>query len=254
MRLDPARDAARLKAVAGRRLARWKEIVPPPNLAAFRAQEDELLAACDIFLRTEDVERRDAEVLRGPVRPEAREPRRAARLARARRDRDARAARSSCRARSTGSTRPAPGRYTVWDYKSGGDFSFKEEDRAARPLKGGRLLQHALYRRAAAQLLERAGIRGPRTSTSGYFLTTRKGRMQRFRLEASDADVDATLDDLFALVASGSFPAHGGRGRLPVLRVPRDLRQRRRRPREHATAKRDAEPRTTRASSRCGRF
>ncbi len=54
LRLDPARDGARLKAAAGRRLARWKEIVPPPNLAAFRAQEDELLAACDIFLRNEE--------------------------------------------------------------------------------------------------------------------------------------------------------------------------------------------------------
>ncbi len=53
LRLDPARDVARLKAVAGKRIARWKELVPPPNLAALRAQEDELLAACDIFLRSE---------------------------------------------------------------------------------------------------------------------------------------------------------------------------------------------------------
>src|SRR5262249_48821233 len=36
LRLDPARDAPRLKAVAGRRLARWKELVPPPHLAAYR--------------------------------------------------------------------------------------------------------------------------------------------------------------------------------------------------------------------------
>jgi hypothetical protein len=30
--------------------------------------------------------------------------------------------------------------------------------------------------------------------------------MQRFRMEASDAAVDGTLDDLFALVSTGSFP------------------------------------------------
>ncbi len=30
--------------------------------------------------------------------------------------------------------------------------------------------------------------------------------MQRFLMDASDRDVDGTLDDLFALVASGSFP------------------------------------------------
>ncbi|MGZ6989155.1 MAG: PD-(D/E)XK nuclease family protein, partial [Thermoanaerobaculia bacterium] len=98
-----------------------------------------------------------------------------------------------------------PGRYTVWDYKSGGDFAFKEEDRASRPLNGGRLLQHALYRRAAARLLERFGVNTPRVA-SGYFLTTRKGRMQRFEMEASDAAVDGTLHDLFSLVASGTFP------------------------------------------------
>lgn len=204
LRLDPARDAAGLRAAAGRRIARWKEIVPPPNLAAFRAQEDELLAACEIFLHTETANEatpRFFEVPFGMRRAKSDEP--------------------------LGSPEPveiatpdgsfllqgqidridesSPGRYTVWDYKSGGDFAFKEEARVSRPLNGGRLLQHALYRRAAARLLERAGVRDPRV-TSGYYLTTRKGRAQRFEMDASDAAVDGTLHDLFSLVASGSFP------------------------------------------------
>jgi RecB family exonuclease len=99
----------------------------------------------------------------------------------------------------------APGRFTVWDYKSGGDYAFKEAHRAEHPLNGGRLLQHALYKRAAAALLARAGIRVADV-TSGYILPTRKGKMQRFTLEAGSAVVDETLGDLFALVASGSFP------------------------------------------------
>ena len=204
LRLDPARDAARLKAVAGRRLARWKEIVPPPNLAAFRSQEGELLAACDIFLRAEAANEETPRWFEVPFG-----------LARANRDEPLGSPEPVEIATPGGSfllqgqidriDEAGPGRYTVWDYKSGGDFAFKEEARASHPLNGGRLLQHALYRRAAAQLLARAGTPAAEV-TSGYFLTTRKGRMQRFVMKASDAAVDGTIHDLFSLVASGSFP------------------------------------------------
>lgn len=204
LRLDPIRDAARLKAAAGRRLARWKEIVPPPNLAAFRAQEDELLAACDIFLRAEGANTATPKWFEVPFG-----------MRRASRDEPLGSPDPVEIAMPEGSfllqgqidriDETGPGRYTVWDYKSGGDFAFKEEDRASHPLNGGRLLQHALYRRAAAQLLARVGTPAAEV-TSGYFLTTRKGRMQRFEMVASDAAVDGTLHDLFSFVASGSFP------------------------------------------------
>ncbi|MCM3877268.1 MAG: PD-(D/E)XK nuclease family protein, partial [Thermoanaerobaculia bacterium] len=204
-RLDPARDMARLKAVAGRRVARWKELVPPPNLAAFRAQEDEILAACGIFLRAEasnvSATPRWFEVPFGMTRAKGDEPLGSPHPVEIRTPGGAFLLRGQIdRIDETG-----PGRYAVWDYKSGGDWAFKEEDRASKPLHGGRLLQHALYRRAAAQLLARAGTPAAEVR-SGYFLTTRKGKMQRFELDAHPADVDETLDDLFALVASGSFP------------------------------------------------
>ena len=205
LKIDPSCDTARLKAVAGKRIARWKEVVPPPNLAALRAQEDELFAACDIFLRSEADNSgslpRWFEVPFG--------------LRRASRD-EPLGSPDPIEIRTPGGSfllqgqidridEVAPGRFAVWDYKSGGDYAFKEEQRAERPLKGGRLLQHALYKRAAAALLARAGIRVADV-TSGYILPTRKGKMQRFTLEAGGALVDETLDDLFALVASGSFP------------------------------------------------
>ena len=204
LRLDPARDAARLKAAAGKRLARWKEIVPPPHHAAFRAQEDELLAACDIFLEAEKANTATPRFFEVPFG-----------ISRGKRD-EALGSPEPVEIRTPGGSfllqgqidrvdETAPGAYAVWDYKSGGDFSFKEEDRAKHPLHGGRLLQHALYRRAAARLLERSGVKAPAV-TSGYFLTTRKGRMQRFAMAASDADVDQTLDDLFTLVSTASFP------------------------------------------------
>jgi RecB family exonuclease len=204
LRLDPARDRARLLAAAGRRLARWKEIVPPPNVAAFRAQEDEILAACDIFLRAEAANDATPKWFEIPFG-----------LRRASRD-EPLGSPDPVRIATPGGSfllqgqidridEAGPGRFTVWDYKSGGDFAFKEKDRASHPLNGGRLLQHALYRRAATGLLERSGVTAPHVE-SGYFLTTRKGRMQRFLMEASDAALDGTLDDLFALVASGSFP------------------------------------------------
>jgi ATP-dependent helicase/nuclease subunit B len=204
-RLEPVRDAARLKAAAGRRLARWREIVPPPTLAAYRAQEDELLAACEIFLKSE-AENPGAsplyfEVPFGMSRGSASEP-----LA-SREPVEIRTRRGSFRLQGQIDRidETGPGRYAVWDYKSGGDWAFKEEDRREHPLRGGRLLQHALYRRAAAILLARAGT-AVEEVVSGYFLPTRKGRMQRFELEVRDEDVDGTLDDLFDLVASGAFP------------------------------------------------
>ncbi len=205
LKLDPARDVARLKGAAGKRIARWKELVPPPNLAALRAQEDELLAACDIFLRSESENpgstprwfevpfgmkrARYDEPLGSPDPIEIRTP----------------AGSFLLQGQIDRIDETGPGRFTVWDYKSGGDYAFKEEHRADRPLNGGRLLQHALYKRVAAALLARAGIRDAQV-TSGYILPTRKGKMQRFKLEAPGALVDETLDDLFALVASGSFP------------------------------------------------
>jgi ATP-dependent helicase/nuclease subunit B len=204
LRLDSARDGARLRAAAGRRLARWKELVPPPHHAAFRAQEDELLAACEIFLEAEKGNTATPRFFEVPFG-----------LTRGKRD-EALGSPDPVEIAAPGGSfllqgqidridESAPGAYTVWDYKSGGDFSFKEEDRAKHPLRGGRLLQHALYRRAAARLLERSGVKHPAVA-SGYFLPTRKGRMQRFEMAASDADVDGTLDDLFALVGTASFP------------------------------------------------
>src|SRR5512143_1356700 len=176
LKLDPARDAPRLKSVAGKRIARWKELVPPPNLAALRAQEDDLLAACEIFLRSEaenpDATPRWFEVPFGLKRGSRDEPL---------------GSPEPVEIRTSGGSfllqgqidridETGPGRYAVWDYKSGSDYPFKEEHRADRPLNGGRLLQHALYRRAAAALLARAGVRDARV-TSGYILPTRKGRM-----------------------------------------------------------------------------
>jgi RecB family exonuclease len=205
LRLDPARDAARLKAAAGKKIARWRDLVPPSNLAALRAQEDELLAACDIFLRSEAENPASTprwfEVPFGLKRASRDEPLGSPDPVEIRTPGGAFLLQGQIdRIDETG-----PGQYAVWDYKSGGDYAFGEEDRASRPLNGGRLLQHALYRRAAAQLLSRAGTPAAEV-TSGYFLTTRKGKMQRFKLDAHPADVDETLDDLFALVASGSFP------------------------------------------------
>jgi hypothetical protein len=169
-----------------------------------RAKEDELLAACDIFLRAEASSEATPRWFEVPFG-----------MRRARRDEPLGSSDPVEIATPGGSfllqgqidriDESGPGRYTVWDYKSGGDFAFREEDRASRPLNGGRLLQHALYRRAAAQLLARAGTPAADV-TSGYFLPTLKGRMQRFVMNPSDAAVDGTLDDLFALVSTASFP------------------------------------------------
>jgi ATP-dependent helicase/nuclease subunit B len=94
-----------------------------------------------------------------------------------------------------------PGAWAVWDYKTGSERQFKE----SMPLNRGRQIQHALYARAAEILLRRSGFTVA-SLRSGYYFPTRKGGARRVVPEVSDADVDATLENLFDLLAAGAFP------------------------------------------------
>jgi len=93
------------------------------------------------------------------------------------------------------------GAWAVWDYKTGSERQFKD----SMPLNRGRQIQHALYARAAAILLRRSGFH-VESLRSGYYFPTRKGGGRRVVPEVSDTDVDATLTDLFDLLAAGAFP------------------------------------------------
>jgi ATP-dependent helicase/nuclease subunit B len=206
LHLDPARHEERLQRLTKRHLARWREIVPPPNDAAFRVQEREVFDACRIFLSSEARENAGAlpryfEVPFGLARGNASEPlgsKEPIEIGVGR-------SRFLLRGQIDRIDETAPGTFAVWDYKSGSDFSYAEDDLRRDPLHGGRVLQHALYARAAATLLARAG-EAPVRVASGYFFLTRKGKGRRVLLEPKPQAVDRTLGALFSLLSSGSFP------------------------------------------------
>jgi ATP-dependent helicase/nuclease subunit B len=92
------------------------------------------------------------------------------------------------------------GRYEVIDYKTG----FLYRPRYSGTFAGGTLLQHALYSRAAREVLLKVDP-APRVASSIYYFPTERGAAQRASFPA-DLDVAPLLRDLAATITSGSFP------------------------------------------------
>jgi ATP-dependent helicase/nuclease subunit B len=91
--------------------------------------------------------------------------------------------------------------FQIVDYKTGGywDGDWKGT------FMGGRLLQHALYGLAVAELLKRAGQSGTMAGAEYYFPST-KGRQQRKFIPLQPlARVTTVLTDLRDVIASGAF-------------------------------------------------
>lgn len=178
------------------------KLVPPPNAAVFKAQCDDIMRTCMIFLRMEqehckhatprffevpfgstwggscsgigdsqpvtiDLDNGDSFTLAG-------------RIDRIDEDMD--------------------GGYQVWDYKTGGTWGMREESIYDR---GGQL-QHALYAFVVNELLRRAGIQGS-VKESGYFFPALKGEGQRV-VKPVDADaMRSVLTCLHGVLAGGTF-------------------------------------------------
>jgi len=97
--------------------------------------------------------------------------------------------------------RLADGRYEVIDYKTGGLYRKKYTG----TFGGGKLLQHALYSRAARELLLSLDP-APRLGPSTYYFASEKGAAQRVSFPA-ELDVSPVLRDLAEAIASGVFPS-----------------------------------------------
>ena len=100
--------------------------------------------------------------------------------------------------------RLADGHYEVIDYKTGGLY----HDGYRGTFAGGKLLQHALYSRAARELLLPLDPE-PRLGTSTYYFASEKGAAQRVSFPA-ELDVTPVLRDLAEAIAGGSFPSAVG--------------------------------------------
>jgi ATP-dependent helicase/nuclease subunit B len=96
--------------------------------------------------------------------------------------------------------RLSDGLYEVIDYKTGSLY----RDLYDGAFAGGRLLQHALYSRAAQVLLRKIDP-APRLAASSYYFATERGAAQRVSFSA-DLDVRPLLRDLAEAIATGTFP------------------------------------------------
>jgi ATP-dependent helicase/nuclease subunit B len=92
------------------------------------------------------------------------------------------------------------GSFEVIDYKPGRLY----RDRYRGAFAGGKLLQHALYSRAAKKLLLKVDP-APHVVSSTYYFATERGAAQRVSFPA-DLDVSPILRDLAEAIVSGTFP------------------------------------------------
>lgn len=191
----------RLKEIAREELQLLRGEIPPPSEAAFEKRRDEMLEACDIFLRTEEEACRTVtpryfevsfgfEETEGIAMPEpyslplgaGKSVRLRGRIDRIDHDETA-------------------GEWHVWDYKSGSTYKFDTGGR----LRCGTRVQHAVYARAVAAMLARTGEAGS-VSRSGYLFPTGKGRGARLPHECTDQELTEALNLLFDVIGSGFFP------------------------------------------------
>jgi ATP-dependent helicase/nuclease subunit B len=180
----------RMQAITEEALARWRDDVPPPSEAAFEKRRKDLLDSAEIFLRTEEEACRTVtpkyfETLFGDPDPFILPLGRLASIRlRGRIDRI--------------DHDETKDEWHVWDYKSGGTYQF---DRGG-VLACGTKIQHAIYARAAAAMLN------GRVTRSGYLFPTTKGGGARLARECTDQELKEALNSLFDVVSRGFFP-HG---------------------------------------------
>jgi ATP-dependent helicase/nuclease subunit B len=200
-RLDRGRHGAHLRALAEARLAELRAAMPPPSGGVFERERRTLLRDLDIFL---DLEGREPDVT--PVGFEVGFGERAT-------DREPLASpdpvvvdlghglRFPLRGRIDRVDRLADRAYRVTDYKTGGYWRGDFQGR----VRGGRMLQHALYALAAEQLLRRRE-RAARVSQSCYYLPTARGGGERVVCPPVDRrELRATLADLLDTIRAGAF-------------------------------------------------
>lgn len=200
---DAARHAVLIEEIGEGQIRAWREKIPPASELAFEERRGEILFAGRAFLKLEEAHCRQVtprffEIPFGLPRAPVRGPvasREAVEI-------PVGGGRKLALRGSIDRVDEAPdGTFHVWDYKTGGAFSFREK----LGIHGGRRIQPALYAMALEVLLERAGLRAP-VSRSGYFFPGRKGEGQRIPVAL---DPDATRDvlgRLLDLLAAGAFP------------------------------------------------
>jgi RecB family exonuclease len=182
-----------MQAIAEEELAHWRDEVPVPTANAYAQQRDELLATCDIFLRTE--ERHATRIVpRMFELPFGKDGDFAIALG------DGRSVKLRGSIDRVDQDR-LTGHWEVWDYKTGSLYEYRD----AWQLKQGTKLQHAIYARALEHVLRAQGLEGD-VQCSGYYFPTPKGNGERAARTCEPGGLEEALTHLFDVVGSGFFP------------------------------------------------
>jgi ATP-dependent helicase/DNAse subunit B len=179
-----------------------KNIIPPPNETAFKSQLKDILTACEIFLKDEEVhcQNRTPSYFEIPFglplvsgEGEISSP-------------DSvkiklnKGLHFYLRGRIDRVDKHSDGNFSIWDYKTGSTYGMKEDSF----FNQGRQVQYALYAQAFNEILKENGMSG-RVLESGYFYPGVKGQGKRINLELNEEGLKNVLDCLFDALKEGAF-------------------------------------------------
>lgn len=192
---DTDRQKKVLYAILKDIVEKYAEEIPPPGKAVFEYERDQLKADMEVFLRVNKDLNEPAYVemefgLKGKVPASIPLGDGSKILLKGKIDRV---------------DRSGEHEYSVWDYKTGSAYSYNPNDYVV----GGRQIQHALYAKAAEQILRETDSKA-KVKVAGYVLPTEKGEMSGkgnvFRRDPSrDKDWQKAVSIILDLISNGIF-------------------------------------------------
>lgn len=207
---DVERDLPALRDMLFAKIERLKLDIPIPNQDAFQRQKAMLLEVCEIFLRQEEEYCRttgarpwilEASIgLHDAPRTELDCP-----------DPVALTLSDGCVIQIGGRIDrvdkllvDGSERYTIWDYKSGSDYGFSQDD----PFQSGRKLQPFLYVGMLRHRIAATGGKAEAVSAFGYFFPTPKAEGRKLQWTSGELKRgDEVLRHICQLIKSGVFVA-----------------------------------------------
>jgi RecB family exonuclease len=203
---DAERDRPRLRTLLDELIDEYRQRTPPPTHAAFESQRRDLVRASEAFLSSEVLLCRSHRPRYfeasigvepcGPGSPLDQDEPGELTLSSGRR------VRIRGRVDRIDEILETPGSFAIWDYKTGSDWSYRQED----PFRQGRRVQSALYRSLTEAVLRSKIDPAARVTSFGYFFTG--ARTHGLRLAwTEDRLLDGLrlVDALATVIASGAF-------------------------------------------------
>ncbi|WP_407269787.1 PD-(D/E)XK nuclease family protein [Radiobacillus sp. PE A8.2] len=167
-----ASHKALITQIAQAHMDEYKQLQPPPSARIFELEREDIMLCCDIFLKEEEAHGKDYEAQEfeytfgiGDTVP--------AKITLASQET------ISVSGKIDRVDKSADGDYHIIDYKTGGTYSYAENDY----FKGGRQLQHFIY---AAAIEEHLKLESGSVKESAYYFPSTKGLGERYVRKQDD--------------------------------------------------------------------